>query len=193
MIDTFETSKRLFIGCATWISIDATEIVILPEITYEYTRLNLVIYRLYTNILVTEEWVGAINLKCIYHFLLKFNFYTCAGHVLHTHASACKCMPHAFSHSSARVFVRVWRAWRTYAWSTGACMWVVHHLLRNSTEIGPFVLLEMALSIHEIELQFPKPYQTVKSEKCETFSVSKLAIGVKKKMGYWLPTSMATR
>ena len=59
-------------------------------------------------------------------------------------------------------------------------MWVVHHLPRNSTEIGPFVLLEMALSIHEIELQFPKPYQTVKSEKCETFSVSKLAIDVKK-------------
>ena len=71
-------------------------------------------------------------------------------------------------------------------------MWVVHHLPRNSTEIGPFILLEMELSIHEIELQFPKPYQRVKSEKCETFFVSKPAIGVKK-MGYWLLASMATR
>ena len=32
-------------------------------------------------------------------------------------------VPHAFYHNSARSFVRFWRAWRTYARSTGACGW----------------------------------------------------------------------
>ena len=64
-----------------------------------------VTYRLQTNTLVTYECVGAqydggrgngvINLKCT-SFLFTFHFYTCTGHVFHTHASERKCHTHLY-------------------------------------------------------------------------------------------------
>ena len=48
--------------------------------------------------------------------------------------------------------------------------------MRKGIEIRQLSSLEMALNIHERNLQIPKPYQFVKSEKCEEFCVSKLLI-----------------
>ena len=50
---------------------------------------------IYTNTLVVHECIVVINSKCTI-FLLTFQFYMCAGHVVHTHASARKCHTSAY-------------------------------------------------------------------------------------------------
>jgi len=67
------------------------------RVTYGYIQTLTVTYRLHTNTLVTYEYIGAkydgrrvINTKCTI-FLVTLHFYMCAGHVLQTHMSMCKC------------------------------------------------------------------------------------------------------